>query len=248
MEQRRRCKIARRHFRIGWQAVYFGFIDQQIERVQAAENLIVRAIQVGALFASLLQLLYPFLRSVAQIADFAELDRLGRASFRASRFHPDLETIVTEGALLGGARYRINFDHSKGTGGDTVATAVARVRLDHHGIEFGASDGSRGTHFEARRLHAVLAHVTHQEPAPVLPSVGKLLDEFYVPPVDAVEPTGIVIAVTAQGVNAAVGAGQLIPFLAGDFARLAANADGSVGVESHGLSHKHLKVGLSNEC
>ena len=69
-------------------------------------------------------------------------------------------------------------------------------------------------------------------------SSRELLDELDVPPVDAVEPARVVVAVAAQRVDAAVGAGKLVPLLARHLARLAADADGGVGVEPHRLSHR----------
>ena len=83
----------------------------------------------------------------------------------------------------------------------------------------------------------MLADVAHHQPAAVLAVLGELLDELDVPPVDAVELRGVVVAVAAQRVHAAVGAGQLVPLLAGDLARLAADADRRVGVEPHRLGH-----------
>jgi hypothetical protein len=84
----------------------------------------------------------------------------------------------------------------------------------------------------------VLAHVAHQEPAAVLAVLSELLDELHVTPVNAVEAARVVVAVAAQGVHAAVGAGELIPFFAGNLARFAADTDGRIGVKSHWLSHK----------
>ena len=81
------------------------------------------------------------------------------------------------------------------------------------------------------------AHVAHHQPASVLAVFGKLFDELDVPPMDAVELAGVVVAVATQRVHPAIGAGQLVPFLAGDLARLAADADRRVGVEPHRLRH-----------
>jgi hypothetical protein len=56
----------------------------------------------------------------------------------------------------------------------------------------------------------------------------------------AVEAAGVVIAVAAQGILTTVGAGQLIPFFASNFAGFAADTNCRIGVESHWFSHVHL--------
>jgi hypothetical protein len=70
-----------------------------------------------------------------------------------------------------------------------------------------------------------------------LPGFGELLDEFDVAPVDAIKLAGVVVAVATQRIHATVGAGQLIPLFAGDFAGFAANANRCIGVKPHWLSH-----------
>src|SRR5215510_12840393 len=69
------------------------------------------------------------------------------------------------------------------------------------------------------------------------PCRRELLDELHVPPVGAVEPAGVVVAVAGQRVLAAVGRGELVPLLARDLARLAPDADRGVGEEPHRLRH-----------
>src|SRR5207248_696671 len=81
----------------------------------------------------------------------------------------------------------------------------------------GADDGTGRTHFQAPRLHAVLAHVAHHQPAAVIRTL-ELLDEADVPPVDAVEPAGVVVAVPGELPDPAVLGGELVPFLARDLA------------------------------
>src|SRR5207248_8848468 len=97
-------------------------------------------------------------------------------------------------------------------------------------------DGAGRTHFQAPRLDAVLAHVAHHQPAAVIWTL-ELLDEADVPPMDAVEPAGVVVAVSGQLPDPAVLGGELVPFLARDLARFAADANRGVGEESHGLGH-----------
>ena len=178
------------------------------------------------------------MRSVAQIANLAELDRLRRTRLGAGRLHASLKTVVTECAFLRGPRGRIDFDHAKRAGRNTIAAAVAGIGLNDDRVEFGPGDRAGGADFETRRLDAVLAHVAHQEPAPVLPVLSELLDEFDVAPVDSVKLARVVVAVAAQSVQPAVSAGELIPLFAGHFAGFAADADRRVGIKSHGFSHK----------
>ncbi len=90
-----------------------------------------------------------------------------------------------------------------------------------------------GADLEAGRVDAVLADVAHHQPAPVGPVLAELLDELDVPPVDPVQPAGVVVAVAAHLVLPAAGRGELVPLLAGHLACLAADADGGVGVEAH---------------
>ena len=213
-EPRSRRKIARGHFWIGGQAVHLGFVHQEIKRIQPAEDFFIRPVQVSAFLSRGLELFNPFLRAFAQLGDGAELNRLGWTRFRAGRLQAALHPVITEGALLCGARCRIHFDDAKGTSRNTVAAAVASVRLDYDSIEFSADDGAGWTNFKTRGLHAVFADIAHQQPAAVFPVIGKLLDEFDVTPVDAVEPARVIVAVAAERVFATVSGGKLVPFLA----------------------------------
>src|SRR5439155_20736215 len=174
---------------------------------------------------------------VAKLVDGPELDRLRRTGLGAGRLEAALQPVVAQRALLRRARDRVHLDDAEGTGGDAVAAAVAGIRLDDDGIELGPDDRAGRTHFEAAGLDAMLADVAHQEPSPVAAVFGELLDELDVTSVDPVEPARVVVAVAAQRVEAAVGARQLVPLLARDFARFAADTDGRVGVEAHRLRH-----------
>src|SRR5215475_8745498 len=84
----------------------------------------------------------------------------------------------------------------------------------------------------------MLAHIAHEEPAAVLAVLRELLNELDVAPVNSVELTRVVVAIAAQSVDAAVSARELVPLLACNLARLAADANGRVSVKPHGLSHK----------
>src|SRR5258706_11882206 len=155
----------------------------------------------------------------------------------ARRHETRLHAVVAERALLRGARHRVDVDHTERAGADAVTATVAGIRLDDDGVELGPDDGARRAHFETAGPQAVLADIAHHEPAPVATIRAELLDELHVPPVDAVETTGVVVAVAAERPNPAIRRRKLIPLLAGDLARFAPDADRRVGEESHRLSH-----------
>src|SRR6266699_2015725 len=229
-------KVAGRQLGPARQPVHLRLVHEEIERVEAAERATgVGAVQLG-LGALRLELVHPLLGPRAQLGDRAELDRVGRARFRAGGLEPHLEPVVAQGALLRRARNGIDVDDAERAGGDAGATAVADVGLDHHRVELGADDGAGRTHFQAPRLDTVLAHVAHHQPAAVIRTL-ELLDEADVPPVDAVEPAGVVVAVPGELPDPAVLGGELVPFLARDLARPAADANRGVGEKPHGVWH-----------
>src|SRR3984893_15167816 len=218
---RRGNQIARRHLRIGRQSVDFRLVHQQVERVQPAEHLLVGAVEIRPALARPVQLLHPRFRSLSKLAYGAELDRLGRAGFRAGGLHPALQPVVTERALLRSIGYRVDVDHAERTGRNAVAASIASVRLNDDGVELGSDDRARRADFQAGGVDTVLADVAHEQPSTVLSVLGELLDELDVAPMDAIQPAGVVVAVPTQRVHAAVGAGQLIPLFAGDLAGFA---------------------------
>src|SRR5438093_431623 len=235
-ERRALGEVARRQLRVARQPVHLRLVHEEVERVEPAQ----RAIRVGAIQLCLdalrLELVDALLRPRPQLDDRAELYRVRGTRLRARGLEPHLEPVVAEGALLRGARHRVDVDDTERAGGDARAAAVADVGLDHHRVELGADDGAGRTHFQAPCLDAVLAHVAHHQPAAVVRTL-ELLDEADVPPVDAVEPAGVVVAVPGELPDPAVRGGELVPFLARDLARLAADANRGVGEESHGLRH-----------
>src|SRR5256884_1016460 len=231
-------EVLRRQRGVRRQPVHLRLVDQQVERVQPAErSRRARAVQLRV-DALGLELRHALLRPRAKLGDRAELNRIGRAGLGARRLEPDLQPVVAQRALLGRAGHRIDVDHAERARRDAGPASVAHVGLDHHGVDLGANDRTGGTHLQAARLDAVLAHVAHHQPAAVVGPL-ELLDEADVPPVDAVQLAGVVVAVARELPYAAVLGRQLIPFLARDLARLAADANRGVGEEPHGLGHNH---------
>src|SRR5580704_19154425 len=194
-------QIARRHFRVGWQSVDFRFVNQQIERVESPEDLLVGAVEIGPALAGPVQLLDSCLRSLPKLAYGSKLDRLGRASLRAGGLHATLQPVITERALLRRVRDRVDVDDTKRTGRDAVPAAIAGVRLNDDGVELGPDDRPGRADVKACGVDAVLAHIAHQQPSAVFPVLGELLDELDVAPMRAIEPACVVIAVAAQRVG-----------------------------------------------
>src|SRR5690606_22087670 len=137
------------------------------------------------------------------------------------------DAVVAQRALLRRVRDRVDVDDAERARADAVAASVARVGLDHHRVELRPDDRSGGAHLQTPRLHAVLADIAHHQP-PAVVRLIELLDELHVPPRGAAQPHGVVVAESTQLPGLFRG-GKLIPVLAADLARLAPDADGSVG-------------------
>src|SRR5437773_6759671 len=231
-------EVARRQLWVPGQAVDLGLIDQQVERIEPAE----RPIRVGAvefgLDALRLELVDALMCARAQLGNRAELDGVRGTRLRARGLEPHLEPVVAERALLRRARHGVPVDDAERAGGDARPTSVAHVRLDDDRVELGANDGAGGAHLETPGLDAVLAHVAHHQPTAVVRTL-ELLDETDVPPVDAVQLAGVVVAVAGELPDPAVRGRDLVPFLARHLARLAADANRGVGEEPHGFGHNH---------
>src|ERR1700680_163094 len=175
-------QVARRHLRVGWQSVHLRFVDEQIKRVESSQHLLVGPVKIRSVLAGLVQLLHSCLCFRVKLLDGSTLYRFRGAGFRAGRPHAALQPVVTEGALLRCVRDRIDVNHTKGAGPDTVAAAVAGIRLDDNGIELSADNRTRGADLEAGGVDTVLANIAHQEPTAVRPAFGELLDELDMAP------------------------------------------------------------------
>src|SRR5688500_13806212 len=131
---------------------------------------------------------------------------------------------------------RVDLDDAERTRRDAVAATVAGVRLDHDRVELGPDDGCGGAHCEAAGLDEVPADVAQHQPLALGPVPLELLDELDVPPVDAVQLAGVVVAVTRELVGAALVRRELVPLLAGDLARLTTDTQCRVGEKADGLA------------
>src|SRR5262249_43212682 len=175
-----------------------------------------------------LQPVQPGPRLLLHLHDRTEADRLSRTGLRTRRHQVGLQPVVAEGALECTAVTFAAIDHAEGAGGDTVPATVADVRLDDDGAELGSEDGASRADLEAGSLCAVLADVRIHQPSEV--TVVLLLDERHVSPGVGAEAARVVIGV-GEEVKAIVR--QQVPFLAGDLAGLAADADRAVGEETY---------------
>src|SRR3954467_4362013 len=228
-------QVAGRHLGIHRESIYFRLVDQQIERIESSQKLVVCAVEGGPRLSPLVQLLHSRLCLLLQLPDRSKSDGVGGTGLGAGWLHAGLQPVVTEGALLGDVGNIVDADDSEGTCADAGSTAVAGVGLNYDGVELGADDGTGGADLETGGVDAVLADVTHHQPAPVGSVLAELLDKLDVPPVDSIQLAGVVVAVPAHLVLPAPGRGELVPLLAGHLARFAADAYGGVGVEAHGL-------------
>src|SRR5205814_93063 len=156
------------------------------------------------------------------LIEWAEFDRLRRTCGRASRLQVVLQAVVTEGALLRRPRVAVEADDRVGTGRDAVAAPIADVLLDEDGIELSSNDRIRRADLQAAGVGAVLADVRHHRPGDwLVRTFGRLFDEADMAPVGVVELPGVVV--TVPELERVVG--QAIPFLAGDLAGLAPDAE-----------------------
>jgi hypothetical protein len=212
-------------------------INQEVEGVKSTQDVVIGAVEVGPLLPQLVELLHTALGALLQLSDRPELDGAGGTCLGACGLQAALQAVVAQRTLFGGIRGGVDVDDAKRARPDAISAAVTDIGLDHHGVEFGADDGAGRTDFEAACLDAMLTHVAHHQPAADGTIFAKLLDEFDVAPVDAIQALRIVITIAAELAHAAVGGGKLIPFLAGDLARLAPDAHGGIGIKPHGLRH-----------
>src|SRR5947209_439209 len=101
-----------------------------------------------------------------QLFHFAKLDRIRRTRFRASRFDAIFHAVITERAFTCRmATLFVTRDHSERTGNDAIAAAVADILLHVDRVELRANNCPRRARFLARRVGAMLAHVTLHQPA-----------------------------------------------------------------------------------
>ena len=99
-----------------------------------------RVIERGISHAATAQFLQSRFRFPAECVDFAELDGLGGTRLGASRNQAGLLAVITERTFKGAAVILISFDNSKRTRNDTVAAAIANIRLNVYPAELSAHD------------------------------------------------------------------------------------------------------------
>src|SRR5467141_3132036 len=157
--------------------------QQQEERVEAAEEAAaVGAVELCVLEAHPLQRLDALGGLGHQVVAEPKLDGVGGTGLGAGGPEAVVDAVVTEGALLGGARLLVERHDAERARGHAVAAAVADVLVDVDGAVLGPVDGAGGTRVETPRLRAVLADVGHEQPGEITVGFGAgRLDEPYEP-------------------------------------------------------------------
>src|SRR6266446_654693 len=154
----------------------------------------------------------------------AEMQATCGAGFDACRLQPLADAICAERAFVDSFGFRIEFGNVEGAAGDAVTAADAVVLLKIYDavrvLNDGAIGGARGEASRVGTVHAlILAHEPHQ--GAVFSFV--FIEANQVPVIPARVRHGLVAVVKNRGAE-----GQVVPFHAGDFAGLAADASGSV--------------------
>src|SRR5690606_22720109 len=195
--------------------------------------------------------------ALAQLVQRPELDGLGGARLGACGGEPRLLSVVAERALeraaAAGQPLWPPVDHAERAAYDAVAAPVADVVLHVHRARLRSDDRARGARLETTRRLAMLAHVGREQPAEGVlrlrlarhrpRDLGAeallLLEELHVPPRRGAERVAVIVGaglpIDAIGRDA-------IPFLTGDLARLAPDADRGIGEEAHGHAVRHVCV------
>src|SRR5262249_18711692 len=125
--ERRARHTAAGQLGIGGKTIYLRLVQQQVERIETAEHLLIRAIQLGLDLALSLELVHARLRLLAQLVELAEANRLSGAGLRAGRLHALLEAVITQRTLLGHQLVGIlaHMNDPEGTRRHAVAAAIA---------------------------------------------------------------------------------------------------------------------------
>src|SRR5258708_18475413 len=164
--------------RIGREAVDLGLVEEQEERARATDAVVgIVTVEPRVGDTARVQRGDAELRTVAQLVENTERDRIRRARLRARRLHSDAQAVVTERALPGAAVVLALVDHAVGTGRDAVTAPVANVLLHDDRTELGAEQRSGRADVEARSVRAVLADVAGHQPTHFRRLTGLLLRE-----------------------------------------------------------------------
>ena len=164
------------------------------------------------------------------------MDFVGQALAQAGS-RPSFLAVGTERALEGAPVLWIALNHAKGAGDHAIAAAVADIGLHEDATEFGAHERAGGARFQATRDLAVFADIGGELPGNLIGRVAALaglhltFHELHMPPRRVANGAGVVVGEAAP-VHAV--RRQVVPFLAGDFAGLAADAKRGVGQKAGG--------------
>jgi hypothetical protein len=229
---------------MGGQIVRFGIAADDEHGVDAADAGVARIVEDGVVHSTCVQRSDPIVRARPQVVDVAEENRSGRTRRRARRLQAHLLPVVTERALERAAIVGPSIDDAERAPDHAVAAAVADVGLHVDVAELGADDRSRWTRFEAAGILAVLTHVGREAPRHLVAGIaadaerGGHLDELDVPPGRVAEVHRVVVGMAApvEAIRR-----HLIPFLAGDLAGLAADAERRISEKRRGRHASGLR-------
>src|SRR5437660_498679 len=197
-------------------------VQQQKKRIQCAVfSCRIGAVEIRAPLAAFVQLLHSLARYLMQFRDGAKLDRFSWTRFGTGWGEAVFLPVIAKRALMCAAIRLVTIEHSKGTRRHAVTAAITDVLLHINISEFVVDDRSRRARFLTRRLHTVLAHVAHHQPAIALHVMTELLDESDVSPRRVRKHRRVVIAVAGPLKTIRR---KLVPLITRDLARFAADA------------------------
>ena len=168
-----------------------------------------------------------------------ELNCPGCTSLLAGRTKPVFQAVVALGALHGVAGLRTDFRYSEGAGCNAHAAAHTNIGLIVNSAEFIPNNRTGRTSLMAWGSAAVFALVAHEQPftgfrffeqringlwSRTIHGVlfRETFNELHMTPVVGRKIAGVVVAVAGPMVGIGF---QLVPLLAGNFARFATSTD-----------------------
>src|SRR5712692_1515885 len=159
--------MIRRTRRIFWQVIDRRLIQQEKERVEATiQNVVIHAIKTSIFDTSFMQRAETLTCPGFELLHLAKLNGVGWTGLGTRGHHVILQAVITERAFVRHVvAHLITSNHSKGTGDNTVATAIADILLHVYRVKLCANNGPRRTRLLARCIGAVLTDIAVHQPA-----------------------------------------------------------------------------------